>query len=170
MASTMPLFIVLFIPLIFGLDEIYSWVKPENHDFTEVEKHHLHNKHIPELPFFLVRSAGYLLIATLISQRLFNLSVKQDSASASDAATILGKLRKTGTGALPIYALAITFAAFDWLMTLNPLWFSTIFGVYYFAGSFVSILACLIIVTSKATKKNEFGAFITPSTPTTWAS
>ena len=43
---------------------------------------------------------------------------------------------------LPFVALAITFAAFDWLMSLNPTWFSTIFGVYYFAGSFGARCRC----------------------------
>jgi hypothetical protein len=54
-------------------------------------------------------------------------------------------------------AIAITFAAFDWLMSLNPTWYSTIFGVYFFAGSFLSALSILAIVTWQANLKNLFG-------------
>ena len=57
-------------------------------------------------------------------------------------------------------ALLFTFAAFDWLMSLNPLWFSTIFGVYFFGGSFVSIFAVLAIAAYRARGKNLFGDFV----------
>ena len=50
----------------------------------------------------------------------------------------------------------ITFAGFDWLMSLNPIWFSTIFGVYYFAGSFWSTIAILIIVVSVSRGRDSF--------------
>jgi hypothetical protein len=53
--------------------------------------------------------------------------------------------------------MAMTFAAFDWLMSLNPTWFSTIFGVYYFAGSFVSALSLLAIVTKMGRARGVFG-------------
>ena len=58
---------------------------------------------------------------------------------------------------MPFTAIAITFAAFDWLMSLNPTWFSTVFGVYYFAGSFGAALSLLAIVTWHANIKNVFG-------------
>ena len=58
---------------------------------------------------------------------------------------------------IPFVALAITFAGFDWLMSLNPTWFSTIFGVYFFAGSLLSALSILAIVTWHANRKNVFG-------------
>jgi hypothetical protein len=56
-------------------------------------------------------------------------------------------MRRLSGGLLPFIAIAITFAAFDWLMSLNPTWFSTIFGVYFFAGSFCRALSLLAIVT-----------------------
>ena len=66
-------------------------------------------------------------------------------------------MRRASGGLLPFMAIAITFAAFDWLMSLNPTWYSTIFGVYFFAGSFLSALSILAIVTWQANLKNLFG-------------
>ena len=64
---------------------------------------------------------------------------------AQNPAELLGKMRTSSAGLLPFMAIAITFAAFDWLMSLNPHWYSTIFGVYFFAGSFLSALSILAI-------------------------
>jgi hypothetical protein len=58
--------------------------------------------------------------------------------------------RALSAGALPLVAFALTFAAFDWVMSLNPLFFSTIFGVYYFAGSFLAAIAVLVIASAAA--------------------
>ena len=87
------------------------------------------------------------MVAGVIAWRLFGLSTRQD---APGDPALTQKQRNLGTGALPLMAMVITFAGFDWLMSLNPIWFSTIFGVYYFAGSFWSTIAILIIVTTLA--------------------
>jgi len=54
----------------------------------------------------------------------------------------------------------MSFAAFDWLMSLSPTWFSTVFGVYFFAGSFVSALSVLAMITAHARGKDSVGAFV----------
>ena len=64
-------------------------------------------------------------------------------------------------------AMVITFAGFDWLMSLNPIWFSTIFGVYYFAGSFISTFSILIIVTTLARDPGARISTATSSAPST---
>jgi hypothetical protein len=54
----------------------------------------------------------------------------------------------------------MTFAAFDWMMSLNPTWFSTVFGVYYFGGSMVSALSLLAIVLAESKGKDSFGPLV----------
>jgi hypothetical protein len=91
----------------------------------------------------------------------------RDVARLAPLRLVARRTRKAGTAltarsagrraALPFMRLAITFAAFDWLMSLNPTWFSTIFGVYFFAGSFLSALSILAIVTWQANLNNVFG-------------
>jgi hypothetical protein len=60
----------------------------------------------------------------------------------------LVRLRRLAAGGLPVYALTLTFASFDWYMSLTPEWFSSVFGVYFFAGGFQAALALLVLVAS----------------------
>jgi hypothetical protein len=55
-------------------------------------------------------------------------------------------MRKVSAGGMILFALSISFAAFDWLMSLEPHWFSTIFGAYYFAGAFLGALSLMAIL------------------------
>jgi hypothetical protein len=162
MASTVPLFFVLALPVLFHLEEIYTWVNPDAANVFNAHELHLlhHHKHgYLNVPFFIARTIAYLFIASLIAWRLFGLSVRQD-ASGNPALT--QKQRNLGIGGLPLMALVLTFASFDWLMSLNPIWFSTIFGVYYFAGSFWGSLACIIIATTLARGRDLWGTFVGP--------
>ncbi len=157
MAVTIILFLVLFIPIAMGMKHLYSWVEP-GADLSREALHLLeHKKPYLNTTFFLVRSFGYLLLAGLISQRLFGWSTKQD---ASGDVQLTVRQRRFGTGALPFLALAFSFAAFDWLMSLEPLWFSTIYGVYFFGGSFLSAISLLVVITDRARGKNLYGDYV----------
>lgn len=160
MATGVFIMALLFIPLGLSLSHVYSWTHPEN--FTGHAAHLIHHKHgYLNTGFFIGRTVGYFAIAIIISQLLFSWSTKQDS-NGKEEMTL--KLRKLGTAALPLMALVLTFAGLDWLMTLDPLWFSTIFGVYYFGGSMGGVLAIWILVVAtlqiKGTK-NTFGPYVT---------
>jgi hypothetical protein len=157
MAITVVLFLVLFIPIAVGLKHLYSWVEPAADLPREALKILEHKRAYLNTPFFLVRSVGYLLLAALISQRLFGLSTRQDE---SGDVQLTARQRAVGAGALPFIALAFSFAGFDWMMSLEPLWFSTIFGVYFFAGSFVSCISLLVIITDRARGKNLYGDLV----------
>ena len=84
---------------------------------------------------------------------VYGFSLRQDREGGT---ALLARQRVFSSAGLPFIALAITFGAFDWLMSLNPTWFSTIFGVYYFAGSFGAALSLLAIVTYHAGRNNLF--------------
>ena len=157
MASTVPLFILLVIPLIAGMKHVYIWVDPPA-DLGKEALHLLHHK-APYLnvTFFVVRTVIYLLLATFLSQRLWGWSHKQDKLDAKGSVETLARMRFFSSGGLPFLGLAFTFFAFDYLMSLNPTWFSTIFGVYFFAGSFGAALSLLAVVTDMARVKNVFG-------------
>ena len=94
-------------------------------------------------PFFLARNAFYIIVWAALATWLFKNSTDQDK-SKSKQATI--NAQTLSPLALALFGLTLTFAAFDWLMSLNPAWFSTIFGVQVFAGSVVVALAVLVIV------------------------
>ena len=159
MAVSVVVFLVLFIPIAIGLKHIYSWVEPAA-DLPREALHILeHKKPYLNPSFFIARSVGYVLLASFIAFRLFGLSTKQDT---SGDIQLSAKQRWLGAAALPFIALVFSFAGFDWLMSLQPLWYSTIFGVYFFAGSFVSTISLLVIVTDRARGKNLFGDLVSP--------
>jgi hypothetical protein len=154
MASAIVVAVVLVIPILVGLKELYSWVDPSPDLGREVLAKLAHKAPWLNVKFFIVRSVAYILFASLVGWRLYGLSLRQDREGGTE---LLTRQRRLSAGLLPFMAVAITFASFDWLMSLNPTWFSTIFGVYYFAGSFLSALSILAIVTWHANLKNVFG-------------
>jgi hypothetical protein len=158
MGATLPLFLVLFIPVVLALKKLYSWVEPAATLPREALKLLEHKRPWLNPSFFIGRGFFYILFITVIMYLLFGWSKKQD---ATGDVQLTQRQRSLGAGALPFVGLALTFAAFDWLMSLNPLWFSTVFGVYYFAGSFVSALSLLAIVTHHGRGKDSVGTFVT---------
>lgn len=157
MAVTIVLFLLLFIPIAAGMKHLYSWVEPRPDLSREALELLRHKEPYLNTTFFLIRSFFYVALATVVSQRLFGWSIKQDS---SGDVQLTARQRRLGTGALPFVALVFSFAAFDWLMSLEPLWFSTIFGIYYFAGSFLSTISLLVIITDRARGKNLYGSLV----------
>jgi hypothetical protein len=94
--------------------------------------------------FFYIRACLYFLIWTILAVRLFGYSAAQD-ISKDPQLTV--RAQQFAPPATFLFALTLTFAAFDWVMSLEPTWFSTIFGVYFFAAGVVSSYAVLILVT-----------------------
>ncbi len=94
--------------------------------------------------FFLGRALFYFLVWAFFATRFFGYSTKQDTTK--DPKLTLAAQRFSAPGTF-LFGITLTFAAFDWIMSLEPAWFSTIFGVYYFATGVVSSLAVLILVT-----------------------
>lgn len=94
--------------------------------------------------FFLVRVAIYFIVWALIAMRLFRLSTEEDKKKDPELTLAAQRFAPPGTF---LFGLTLTFAAFDWIMSLEPTWFSTIFGVTYFASGVVSSLAVIILTT-----------------------
>jgi hypothetical protein len=164
MGATMPLFLVLFVPVILAMKKLYSWVDPaasyppDTPHREELMRLLEHKQPWLNSSAFIGRGFFYLLFATVVVSLLFRWSKQQDSSGDPQ---LTQKQRNLGAGALPFVGLAMTFAAFDWLMSLNPTWFSTVFGVYWFGGSFVSALSVLAIATDWNRTKDGVGVFVT---------
>ncbi|HXM77220.1 MAG TPA: hypothetical protein VN971_10615, partial [Thermoanaerobaculia bacterium] len=95
------------------------------------------------VPFFLVRAAIYFALWNAISYWLNKWAVEQDRTADPQAARNMQKVSAAG---LVLYGLTITFASFDWLMSLEPHWYSTIYGVLVMGGQALSAMAFLIVV------------------------
>lgn len=139
LASAMPVVAALFLPLIPWGPLVWSrWMGP---DATEALGH---GKALFLNPnFFYLRAALYLVVWMLLARRLVKRSAAQD---VTGEAKLTEKLQAFSAPALVLFAVTVTFASFDWLMSLDPAWYSTIFGVYVFSGAAVSGMAAIALI------------------------
>jgi hypothetical protein len=159
LGAVVPLFAVLFLPLLFGAKHVWPWVQPAP-DLSEETKHLLaHKAPYLNLYSFSIRAIIYFAIWTAYAYRLRGLSIAQD---ASGDPALTAKMRSASPLGLLLFVLSMTFAAFDWLMSLQPTWYSTIFGLYFYAGSFVASVALVcLIVTGLRAAQTPWGRLLT---------
>lgn len=137
----LPVLAVLGVPLAFGLHALYHWSHVEAVAADAVLQH----KAAWLSPgFFLLRAALYLVVWSWLAWWFARQSLRQD---AMGALVLTRRMQTLSAPGMVIFAITLSLAAFDWLMSLEPHWYSTIFGVYVFAGAAVGAYA-LLIVTS----------------------
>lgn len=95
-------------------------------------------------PFFVLRTIFYFGVWSLLIRFFLRQSLAQDRLDNDEPTRVM---RKWSGPAMMIFALTVCFAAFDWLMSLEPHWFSSIFGVYFFSGAVVGFLAAFVLAT-----------------------
>ncbi len=137
-AAQAPLVAILALPLLFGLGDLYHWTHADAalQDPVLVGKRPYLN-----VPFFLVRLVLYFGFWVWVGRSFFAASVAQDE---SGDVALTEKLQKRAAPVMLGFALTVTFASFDLLMSLDPHWYSTIFGVYFFSGAVLGAVALLI--------------------------
>ena len=156
MTGTLPFFLLLFIPIIISFGDIFShwshsWnLEPgaDGYDAIVAGKSSYLNP-----TFFFVRVGIYFAIWIGLATFFRKNSIKQDESG--DPALSM-KMSRVAAPGLLLFALSITFAAFDWIMSVDPHWFSTIFGITYFAGGFMSFLAVTILMCKWLNKKGYY--------------
>ena len=137
---TLPMFAVLFLPVVQGMGEVFHWSVPgaADHDPLLQAKAKYLDKSL-----FLWRAAAYLVIWTLLAWFFSRQSHGQDRTGDH---RVTRRLQMVSAPGVILFAFSVSFAAIDWMMSLDPHWFSTIFGVYYFSGCLVGIFAFLIVM------------------------
>ena len=143
-----------FVPLLFGLSELYEWTHSEvvEADALLSEKRGYLNQ-----PFFLFRTLVYFSVWGTGSLLLYRRSVEQDRASDSDRHVDVG--RWSGPILIATF-VTVTFASFDWVMSLEPHWYSAVFGVYVYSGSVVGFVAVLILVVQACHASGKLREFV----------
>jgi hypothetical protein len=138
-AMTLPLLALLFVPLLFGLTTLYPWMDAEHVLQSEL----LQQKRLYlNTPFFLARAVLYFVIWLALAYLLNRWSLAQDRTNDPGLAVRMRRLSAIG---LILYVLTATFAAYDWLMSLEPEWFSSIYGLLFIAGQGLAAFALAII-------------------------
>lgn len=151
MGSILYILPVAVVPLLFKLHDLYHWTHKE----AVAADHLLHGK-APYLnePFFIGRSFFAVVIWAVFYFIIVKNSNKQDASGDQNLTT---RNIRISAVLIPIIAITLTYTAIDWLMSLEPHWFSTIFGGYYFTGSLLAAIAlCTIIIVLL----NENGYFV----------
>jgi hypothetical protein len=139
-ARVLPVMTVLFVPVLLGMRHLYVWTNAElvaHDELLQAKRLYLN------VPFFVVRTAIYFTAWNGISYLLNAWSLEQDRTGDP---RIARKMQRLSAGGLLAYGLTITFASFDWLMSLEPRWYSTIYGVLIIGGQGLSAIAFLIVV------------------------
>ncbi len=138
--ATLPVMAALFLPLLLGLHDLYEWSHAD-----AVEHDALLRWKAPYLnvPFFLIRAALYFGLWSFIALLYYRGSRGQDVTGDPG---VSARLRRLAGPAIIDLALTQSFASVDWIMSLTPHWYSTMFGVYFFAGAFVGFIALLSVV------------------------
>jgi hypothetical protein len=131
---TLPLMALLFVPLLFGLPQLYRWAAPEALSDPALA----HKAIYLNVNGFIGRAVFYFVVWILLMFLLNRWSRRQDD---SDDARPAGWLATLSGPGIVLFGLTITFAAVDWIMSLSPDWFSTIFPVIYAVGQILSGLA-----------------------------
>ena len=135
LAALIPLLVILVIPLIFGMHDLFHWTHEEtllSDPLLQAKSAYLN------VPFFLIRTAIILLIWVVFYFLFIRNSLKQDDTR--DPLLTKQSIKFSAAFAI-LFMFTITFIAIDWMMSLEYHWFSTMFGVYYFAGTMVAAFA-----------------------------
>lgn len=136
---TLPFCALLFIPVALGLKDIYSWTTFDaTHDVAMRWKAPYLSEH-----FFLIRAAAYFLVWSIWIFSIYRQSTKQDTEKSIRQMHIASKWSAPG---LFLVVVVGTLASFDWLMSIEPKWYSTIFGLYILSGGALTFMSITTLV------------------------
>jgi hypothetical protein len=142
---TVPLLALLFIPIILGMHKLYIWARP----LDPIQDKHL-REHLQDITKtylttngFIVRAVFYFAIWNLLSFLLTKWSKQTDNANTPDNT---GRFKAVAGPGLILYGFTISFAAIDWVMSLDPSWISTIFGLVILIGEVLSAMCFAVVV------------------------
>ena len=127
--------LLLFLPLLFGLHRLYSWTHADVVAASAVLQH---KRAFLNLPFFLIRAGVYFISWIIFAVLLNRWSREQDESGEPRIAWWLEHVSGPG---LFVLAITTSLAMIDWVMTLEPEWYSTIYPVIYLAGDVLAALA-----------------------------
>ncbi len=157
---TFPLMALLFVPLCFGLADLYVWTQPDvvSHDPLLQQKSAYLN-----VPFFIARAVIYFAIWITVGQRLTQWSAEQDRSPDTGAnRTFVERLQTLSGPGLVLYGLTVTFSSIDWVMSLEPKWYSSIYGMIFMVADGLLALAFVIGVVYFLSRREPFAAVSAP--------
>jgi hypothetical protein len=152
---TLPYMAILLIPVLLSIPTLYPWARPEAaRDINMQAKSAYLN-----VPFFLVRAVFYFAIWTVYGWRLSKWSAVQDETGDE---RLVSKMRAVSAPGLVVFTFVTTFAFIDWVMSLEPNWFSTIYGVMFLVGQVLESFAFFIALVIVLSRWSPLKDYVTP--------
>ncbi len=157
-AGTLPLLALGFVPLAAGVGHLYAWARPGAvADDPQIAHVHL----FLNVPFFLARAVLYFAAWIAVARALRRWSLGRD---AGPDPALERRLELLSRGGLVLLGLTMTFAAIDWMMSLEPHWASTIYGVIFMGGSVLTAFALVLTVAAALGDDPDLARVLTPHT------
>src|SRR5262245_55729871 len=159
-SRNVPFVALLFVPLVIGLPRLFPWAA------SEVGPHLAHVVHATapylNVPFFLTRAVLFFALWALASWLLNSWSDGQDRGEVAVHPGDTRRFRNISAPGLLIYVVTMTFASVDWIMSLDPSWYSTIFGFILVAGQGLAGLALAIAVLAALSDVEPLASYLNP--------
>jgi hypothetical protein len=155
-ARTLPLVALMFLPIAIGIPNLYPWSHAKVVAADEILKH---KQVYLNAPFFLTRAAVYFAGWILLSWLFNRWSAMEDREGA---ARVHGKMAAMAGPGLIFWGFSVTFMSVDWVLSLDPHWFSTMFGMLFMAGQGLSSMAFLIALMVLLSRRLPMSEVLTP--------
>jgi hypothetical protein len=156
---TLPLMAVLFLPILFNLRRLYDWARPEelakDPKLADIAHSYLNFNGI------MVRAAAYFAIWLVMAFLLNRWSTEQDTPEGGQKSTL--RFRAVSAPGLVIYALSISFAVIDWVMSLQARWISTIYGLIFIAGQALAAFCLVVLIETILGKRKPMSDYLKPT-------
>lgn len=156
-SRTVPFMALLFLPVAFGVQDLYIWARPE---VVAVDKILQYKQPYLNVSFFYIRAALYFVIWTVLAYTLSAWSLQQDTSYDEKRAV---RMQRLSGGGLVVYALTIFFMSVDWMMSIDPYWYSTIYGILFIGGQGLSAMAFTIAVVVLLARVEPMSKVIGPN-------
>jgi hypothetical protein len=158
---TLPLVLVLFIPVAIGLKHIYPWTDAAVMSAPVLQK----KTSFLNPSFFILRAFVYFAIWSSLAMALNWFSLQQDRAASRE---VRKRMQMVSGPGLVVTIICITFAAIDWVMSLDPSWYSTIYGLIFVASWALGALAFTILIMSWLSAREPMRAVVQPRHSHDW--
>jgi hypothetical protein len=156
-----PLMAVLFVPILLGVHRLYIWAQPlENVEDKKLREHLVWISHsYLNVTGFVIRAIIYLAIWNVLSYFLTKWSSENDRAPINNIA----KFKALSGPGLILYGFTLTFASIDWVMSLDPTWISTIYGLIFLAGQGLSAVCFAVVMERMLVRYKPMSEWLKPS-------
>jgi hypothetical protein len=155
-SRTLPFMALLFLPIAFGVHDLYLWARPDEVAHDAILQHKAPYLNVT---FFFVRTAIYFAVWSVLAYLLSKWSLDQEQGERGQS---LWMQRLSG-GGLVLYAATVLFMSVDWIMSLDPHWFSTIYGMLFMVGQGLSALAFTIAIAVLLSRTEPMSRVIAPA-------